>query len=484
MYAFFGVLMILGGAFALFVVLSDFAQGETDAGLLMRIYSLLFLIGFIAFGTWLAWPILMACKDLVTGTRHAGEIIRARDSTRASAVGYQFLTFRTALEIFAIAFAGLSPVLWWGMRRREPGSRRPWAVLLAGLATGYIILVHRGVHLLPGSAGADLIERPLRQILAHHEQLLTFGLYWELTWLISLAGFAWTGLPVGNWTAFFAPLALLPPAVGYYFNYPLWKQLLCYLVCIILGGIVNAIRKAEAEAEKAKRALRAREISDRLLGADDGKRPLFALYLRPFASTGHLDTQNVSANADPLDLETVLSYAVRPELSLLGLNRAQEKSIIGADYLYGPDQDWFVRFQELAINAKLLFLLPSARQGTLDEVEWVIEKRALEKCVFIMPETVTGTGWQASSAVPSTVRVYEERIIDHAPEWKETRAAVLQRVNVPLPEYREDGALFMLNARGGVRRLERLGLSHSMWKVLRLRRVIKRVMRPTSVVGG
>jgi hypothetical protein len=228
----------------------------------------------------------------------------------------------------------------------------------------------------------------------------------------------------------------------------------------------------------ARRADRASVLSSRLLETNELKRPRFALYLRPFVSTGTLDTQSVSEDADALDLETVLSYAVRPELSLIGLNRPQEQAIVGAGYIYGADQDWFERFQRLANNAAIIFLLPSARLGTLDEVQWVVENRAFGKCVFLMPENVTGEGYQASVSSPSPVRVYEERVHDHAPDWEQMRTAVFECVKILLPEYQNGGAVFMLDEGGGVRLLEPLLLSRSILKVIRLRRVIRRVLRP------
>jgi hypothetical protein len=471
-YSIFGLVTILIGSLGLLMLRESKSEHWW-----IKIYAVLFTIGFMAIGAWLAWPILVGSKDLLFGTHEASAIVRARAAANASAIHSEWLTAQTTMETLAVLLGGLSPLLFWQMRRHDPDSRRHWVVLAVGLIAGYLVLVHRAYVVLPGSLSAGWVE-PLRQTLTRHETLLFFGLYWEFFWLTSLAATSLSGLSIGSWSAFLLPCALLPYWVGYYLEYPFWKLLLCWLSAVALGAIFNGIRKLEDEAETAKRAERARRASYLLLKTDESHRPHFALYLRPFSSTGNLDAQGTSEEADPLDLESVLSYAVRPELMLLGLNRIQEKSIVGAGYVYGPDEDWFARFKTLASNARLLFLLPSTQKGTLEEVEWVFANQALEKCVFIMPETITGRGWQSSVSAPTTVKVYEQRFIDHAPEWEMTRAAVFERTRVSLPDYREAGAVFTLNSRGGLRRLEPLGLSRSLLKVLRLRKQIKRVMQP------
>jgi hypothetical protein len=472
MYAGFGMLLILVGILGVWMMILDGSHADWGT-----VVSWALLLVFIGVGVWLAWPILVACKDLISGTRHAGEIIRTRESSSAADRHRWLSLYNTIFELLAIALAAVVPLLWWGMRRREPDSRRHWVVLFVGLTTGYVVLIHRGVHIWPGNVGSGRIELPLQRMLAGRETPLTLWIGYEIIWLSLLAGSNWTGLPVGGWTAFFAPLAFLPFLIGYYLHYPLWKQFLLWFLSVALGFIFNAIREVENEFEVTKRSRRAREISRRLLGTDPRNRPRFALYLRPFASTGNLDTQQ----REPLDLETVLSYAVRPELLLLGLNRPQDKAIIGADYLYGADQDWFTRFQRLANNATLIFLLPSSHSGTLEEVAWLVEARLFQKCIFLMPETVTGSGIQGSSFVPSTVTETDDLFIDHAPEWEDARRAVSEKTKLRLPEYQEYGAVFTMDDSGVVRRLEALRLSRFVLKVVRLRRAIKRVLRPLSL---
>jgi hypothetical protein len=476
MYAVVGLLLILVGVFFTCIGLFD----KIETGRLSRVGGVLIALIFVGVGVWLAWPIFVGVKDLVSGSHHAHEIIDARKAKNAESDRGEYVIFQKVAEIGAVAFSAVALFLCWSMRRRDPGSRRPWVVLAAGLCAGYVVLVHWGFHLLPSRFGGDLIEQPLRWWLSRNQALLTFGLYAEILWAAGLAGSTFTGLPIGPWTAFLVPVALLPGCVASYLNLSWWKHIVCWLLSIFLGVLLNEVRKAESEGEMATRADRALVLSSRLLETDELKRPRLALYLRPFVSTGTLDTQYVSEGADALDFETVLSYAVRPELSLIGLNRPQEQAIVGAGYIYGADQDWFERFQRLANTAAIIFLLPSAHHGTLDEVQWVVENHAFGKCIFLMPETVTGEGYQAYVSSPSPVRVYEERINYHAPDWEQMRTAVFERVKILLPEYQDTGAVFMLDEGGGVRQLEPLLLSRSMLKVIRLRRMIRRVLRPAD----
>lgn len=473
-YAAFGLLMILVGSFAVCIALF----GKIDGRWLTRLGAVLFTVAFMGFGVLMAWPIFAGIGDLLSGTHHAHEMILAQRATDEESKRTEYLWFRKSLQGGAIVFAAAAPLLFWGMRRRDTGSLRPWVVLAAGLCAGYVVLVKSGLHLLPSGFGGDLIERPLRGWLSHHEALLFFGLYIVIFFLAGLAGANFTGLPVGPWTAFFVPVAALPCVASYYLNFSWWKQTLCWLLTVFLGLILNEVRKAEHQGEMAKRAARASALSSRLLEAHEGSHPPFALYLRPFVSTGKLDTQYVSEEADALDLETVLSYAVMPKLCLIGLNRPQEQAIVGAGYVYGADQGWFDRFQKLARSATAIFLFPSARAGTLDEMQWIIDNRAFGKCVFLMPETVTGKGYQAYASSPSPVRLYEERMYDHAPDWARTRAAVFERVKIRLPEYQGSGAAFTLDENRGVQQMEPLLLSRSIMKVMRLRKVIRRVLRP------
>src|SRR5271157_5342187 len=171
-------------------------------------------------------------------------------------------------------------------------------------------------------------------------------------WLLYLAVSTWSGMRAGGfWAVAFAAVGSVFLAEGKW----------------LLGGILflvwNLTRMAEDKAEVRKRSQDASELERRILAKDTRNLPRFALYLRPFISTGGLDTNPSSVFCGQrgwhTDFETVLSAAIRPELHLVGLNRPQDRAIVGAGYLFGADEDWFTRFCRFAIEATFILILPS-----------------------------------------------------------------------------------------------------------------------------
>jgi hypothetical protein len=365
------------------------------------------------------------------------------------------------------------------MRRREPESRRHWVVLIVGLASAIVAILY-GEHArvwtllgVPGPAAA------MHGLLQRHELAVVLGLNWSLVWVSVLAASTWTGLPVGPISSMLFAVPMLPWSAGEYLELSWWGKIGCWLATVPLGGLFSAVQSIERDAELARRAGRARALSARLQDMNASDRPRFALYLRRFATTGTLDTQEISANSDALDFETVLSQAVRPELHLLGLNRQDAARVVGADYLFGADEEWEANFARLAKAASLIVLLPPDRGSTLKEIQWLVDARLLGKVVFVMPETLTPGGFHAYAAAPELpMKVTTERTIDHSAEWEAAREAALA-IGLVLPAYDVNGALFALDDAGRVRVQAPLRLSRSLLKVSKLRRALAR-MRPAS----
>jgi hypothetical protein len=105
---------------------------------------------------------------------------------------WRFRLFNAIFGLLAIALAALEPLLRWGMRRHEPDSRRRWVVLLVGLATGYVVLIHRGIT---SGLAAWAVERSNFRCRGCSQvtRPLTFWLYYEFTWFSTLAGSNCTG---------------------------------------------------------------------------------------------------------------------------------------------------------------------------------------------------------------------------------------------------------------------------------------------------
>ena len=116
-------------------------------------------------------------------------------------------------------------------------------------------------------------------------------------------------------------------------------------------------------------------------------------------------------------------------------DRAQSKALIGADYLYGPDQDWWNRFQYLSDAAHAIFLLPAACGGTFKEIMWLTDQNLLSKCVFVMPETISETGVHAGMKVSTALKIVEWHSVDHARERTAAQEAILAEAKLLLPDY-------------------------------------------------
>lgn len=112
------------------------------------------------------------------------------------------------------------------------------------------------------------------------------------------------------------------------------------------------------------------EVGDSLLQAR------FGLYLRPFVTT----------NAIPLgriDLETILAYSFAPIMPIVALGQPGEH--IGAGRIQTTDDRWQHEISRMLDRAALILCIPSARPGTLWELEQLKARALLGKTVFIMP---------------------------------------------------------------------------------------------------
>jgi len=157
-------------------------------------------------------------------------------------------------------------------------------------------------------------------------------------------------------------------------------------------------------------------------------------------------------------------------------DRAQSKALIGADYLYAPDQDWWNCFQYLSDAAHAIFLLPAARGGTFKEIMWLKDQNLLSQCVFVMPETISETGVHAGMKVSTALKIVEWHPVDHAREWTAAQEAILAEAKLLLPDYQAPGAVFTLDGNGRIRAQAPLRLGSAIFKIAKLRKAIKVVL--------
>jgi hypothetical protein len=415
-HAALGLVMFAGGLLGAALLISDGLSAEDRWP---AVLGGAFLILFLAATLWTAWPIVALVLDLIRGTHSASDLIEARRVSDVEAVRGEFHLLRGFVDWGGVVAALVAPALWWGMRVREPESRRHWVVLTVGLVSGAVAVLHDEHLELWNLLGVAAPAVAMHAMLMRHDLAVVLALNWSLVWVLVLAGSTWTGLPVGPLTSMLFAMPMLPWSAGEYLELSWWGKAGCWVGATMLGGLVAGVQSAERDAELARRARRARILSARLRDMDDHDRPQFALYLRRFSTTGTLDTQEVSEDVDPLDFETVLSQAVRPELHLLGLNREGAAAVVGADYLFGADEEWEATFVRLARTASLIVLVPPDRGSTLKEIRWLVDSRLLGKTVFVMPETVTSRGFHAYAAAPERpLKMTEERIIDHSATWE------------------------------------------------------------------
>jgi hypothetical protein len=473
LYAAFGLVMFAVVLFAAALAVSDGLS--TEDGWWNPVLVVAILIVLLAVSLWMAWPIFALVLDLFRGTHSARDLIDARRASDVESVRAGFHLQRAFVAWSGVVAALVAPALWWGMRRREPESRRHWVVLIVGLSSGVVALLY-GEHVqLWNLLGVSAPASAMHAMLIRHDLAMVLALNWSLVWMSVLAGSTWTGLPLGPLSSMLFAVPMLPWSAGEYLELSWWGKAGCWVAAAMLGGVLSAVQSAERDAEVERRARRARALSSRLLDMDPNDRPRFALYLRRFSTTGTLDTQQISEHADPLDFETVLSQAVRPELHLLGLNREGAPEVVGADYLFGADEAWEANFVRLAGAASFIVLLPPDRGSTLKEIQWLVDSRLLGKTVFVMPETVVPGGFQAYASGPEfPLKVTTERVIDHSHEWEAAREAA-RAIGLALPPYDVAGAVFTLDQSGSVRARAPLALSRSLLKVLALRRALAKV---------
>jgi hypothetical protein len=205
---------------------------------------------------------------------------------------------------------------------------------------------------------------------------------------------------------------------------------------LVLGKALTVVAR---RSEQRRRDGRAAALVARLLDTtDSAATPPYVVYLRPFFTTGRLAVSNPTPRWLPLvpsyfayeatlEFETVLSEALAPDLSLVGLGRPGEH--VGAGRVAATDADWKSVFQRLVKDARWIVMVPSHEGETHWEVRQLVEQEYLRKTVFLMPPTLR----------PGSV--------DIASHWAEARAR-LAADGVHLPPYTSAGQLFRLGWQG------------------------------------
>jgi hypothetical protein len=332
------------------------------------------------------------------------------------------------------------------------------------------------VALLGSAFCASLVfgERPVRWGLAVISVLVVLvSLFYKarrqgtrpyiFTWCWAAAGsayssWAWYLLSISWWSK----ALLISPVTAYAMRHAnTWFQF----------DVEEGQRRREAAmAAMARRVM----AGDRALGP-------FALYLRPFASTGRLPAQPSpsSMGSHPevpshLDVETVFGRALRDRCPIVALGRSGDISE-GAARIATSDEEWQSLMAALSDRSEFVVMLPLASPSTSWELKWLTEHDFLGKVMMLMPET----RWPLSSgftfSIEKTDRIFEvedpifmlrtehpdqeQHHLNLAAEWHQAIQAA-REIGVELPLYANVGALFTMEAATGkVARLVPLPLS-------------------------
>jgi hypothetical protein len=141
-----------------------------------------------------------------------------------------------------------------------------------------------------------------------------------------------------------------------------------------------------------------------------GNRPRFHFYLRPFVITNRVRIPNDKRSSDlfdttrhsqptTYDFEQTLEDA--STLRLIALGRPGEA--IGAGRIETDEENWWDRFIILADAAEKIVIIPSYLSGTRREIEWLKAEKKLHKCIFLCPPAGVSAGLNLKSDWDRTI---------------------------------------------------------------------------------
>jgi hypothetical protein len=256
-------------------------------------------------------------------------------------------------------------------------------------------------------------------------------------------------------------------------------QVGAWLLLSCLSLMWSGYRKTEASEIQSVRDQRAREI---FTAVKEGKRPRYTLYLRPSITRNRLLIQMYSgrlteedSGSEEIDLETILALSFPRSMPIIGLGTPGEileggswsgsidSSGIHPNFSFAPGVGmikttagmWRWDFKRLANSAELLLIIPYAYEGTMYELKEIKENEYLDKCIFIMPETLDGGTW-------------------HKEQWEKGMEKVKQ-LGIELPPYERRGMLFKVSQDGCV--TDAFKLNANLGRAPRVQRLIKRLSR-------
>lgn len=470
----FGIFAIVVAFLALYICVT-----EPFDTIVSKVLGIAISLAFVGVGVWHAWPLVLLIADWATGGSHLALYMEERNVQETARIASEVRVFASTAIVLAIANVPSALLLAYHLRKDQPGTIEPWLLLAVVLPVNGAVIAAKAQTWM----GAALPFHPLLGSLNDSVSaagIAAFLVLWSSIWLGTIGMRLIAALPMGPVAAFVTPVAALPYYYGYYRDYAWGWMALLFVVCVFLGFVVNAVRTVENEAAEEWRNQTAQRLTSRVLSlVQSGSLPDYVLFLRPFVGTGTLDTQSGGNSVEALDLETILARAVRPRW-LIGLGSHLERSIVGAGRVYFGDGEWWDNVRVLARHASAIVVIPSAHDGTLQEIRWLHEERLLPKCVFVMPAMPSDGGWHVHVYGSSTVQIKNDTTADHAALWSAARVAIRDATGIELPPYSTSGALLGLDAEGRVVTSTRLDLGSALFKVRTLRRALAPLL-PSAV---
>jgi hypothetical protein len=198
-------------------------------------------------------------------------------------------------------------------------------------------------------------------------------------------------------------VGLMPILQGFgildYLIGPLPKVLIG-LSALLSMPVARWLHRRQQDRTQSERNSRASELGELLSALRDDQRaepvPPYVLYLRSFATVGHLpfplakEDRTLSDNylyGSTFDLESWLGKVAREGLPSWNVYAIGDLGGgVGADKIHASDEEWQRLFALLAARAQALVVCPMDRPGTRWEIDAIIASSdLLRKTVFAMP---------------------------------------------------------------------------------------------------
>jgi hypothetical protein len=218
----------------------------------------------------------------------------------------------------------------------------------------------------------------------------------------------------------------------------------------ILSPFIFKLIELENRARQRSRDRAAERIMSCLCGPIGTSVPRFSLYLRPFHTTGRLDSLSVgttdgleqeTANIQ-IDFEAIFASAFPAHRPLIALGTPgallsvkpegvytwpvnPDFRIPGTGKVASEEVDWRDSFALLARHAETIIIVPLKFRGTTWELSWLHQNDLLQKCIFFIP------------ASPPGGHGYREA-------WTKVTDFIVS-IGIAPPEYTEQGQLFLLH---------------------------------------